>query len=391
MQQEYRYLLELLSVFLQGREAKAAPEVNWQDMLRLSQIHSVTGILGYMSMQYSLCHDETLKASLRQSCMQTMMLQTQRAAQMQQLVGQMDHAGIDHILMKGYVLREYYPIPELRTYSDIDFVIRPEDREKTHALMQEMGFQTEIDWGPVYSYRRGNEYYEIHCEIMEVDIAEKTNCKPYFQQFWDHARCTEGHTYCFTPEFHFLYLIAHIAKHVQSAGAGIRMYMDIGAYILHFKDTLDWAYIFRTLQTLQLDTFAYTVLAAVEAWFGIPCPMEYPHPDSRILEAFLPFTMEAGLFGKFDREAAISTLKREPASNGRFRTLMKRAFPPADTIKTRYTYLQDKPWLLPAAWIHRWFKTRDKLGTHAHEAYVLMTADDLEVQRLQQIMQDIGL
>lgn len=60
---------------------------------------------------------------------------------------QMQQEHIDHILFKGYVIKDYYPIPELRSYGGIDFVIRLEDREKSHQLMLSQVFQDEGDLG----------------------------------------------------------------------------------------------------------------------------------------------------------------------------------------------------------------------------------------------------
>lgn len=391
MEREYGYLLELLGDYLHEREAKADPQVNWHDLIRLSQIHCVTGVLGYMSMQYPICPDEKLRASLRQACLNTIALFAQRAGRMEELIGHMNRAQIHHILMKGYVIRNYYPVPELRTFGDIDFVIRPEDRQKSHDMMLEMGFQVETDWEPVFSYSRGNEYYEIHRDIMEVDVSEKADYKSYFQQMWKYAQPQKGCTYHFSPEFHFLYLLTHIAKHIRGAGAGARMYLDIAAFVKHFGADVDWEFVMGELKSLELYDFACVVLTAVEEWFEVVNPVEHRHIDESVMEEFRVFTMEAGVFGHFQRETGVSALKRENEKSSRVGLLLKRVFPKAKEIESRYTYLQDKPWLLPAAWVHRLVKTRGSLGTHAHEAKVILSADEQEVQRLQRITREIGL
>lgn len=114
---------------------------------------------------------------------------------MQQLIQKMQEEHIEHILFKGYVLKDYYPIPELRSYGDIDFVIRPEDREKSHQLMLREKFQVKTDWEPVYSYYKFTEYYEIHTDVMEVDVSEKADYREYFQHMWEHAVQVDGCTW----------------------------------------------------------------------------------------------------------------------------------------------------------------------------------------------------
>ena len=225
------------------------------------------------------------------------------------------------------------------------------------------------------------------------DVAEKANCRPYFDRAWDHARETGEHRFEFTPEFHFLYLLTHIAKHVHGSGAGARMYLDIAAFIRHCGETLDWKWIHNQLVQLNLDTFAGVVFTAVEDWFGISCPMPYAAVSQPVLEHFTAYTMEAGIFGHQNRDTALVKLKHaDPGVSGnKARQLLKEAFPSAKTIQSRYTYLQDKPWLLPAAWVHRLIKNRQKLGSHARNMQGILRADDTQIQALQQLMESIGL
>jgi hypothetical protein len=305
----------------------------------------------------------------------------------------LSHAGIDHILMKGYVLRDCYPVPELRTFNDIDVVIRREDRQRSHALMLELGFQTHTDWEPVYSYFRGEELYELHTDIMEIDVSDRADYRGYFQNMWEYTQKVRPHSYRFTPEFHFLYLLTHIAKHVHGAGAGVRMYMDIAAFIRHYGKTLDWDWVRQQLVQLKLEQFAHVVLTAANTWFGVSCPIDYPAATPSVMDQFAIYTLEAGTFGHQNRDAALADLKHsDPGNSGnKVRQLFKNIFPPAKTIQSRYTYLQEKPWLLPAAWVHRLIKNRHKLGYEAKKMQGILSADNEAVQSLQQLMRNIGL
>lgn len=393
MEREYGYLLELLGAFLQERAPRRDPEANWEDLSDLAQIHSVTGILGYMNMRYHLCPDERVSGDLRRRAMNTMLKYTQRGEAADRFSEMLRRAGIEHIRMKGAVLRRYYPVPELRTYGDIDLVIHPRDREKSHRLLLEAGFTPKVDWGPVYSYLRGLECYEIHTDIMETNVSDKADYRGYFAGMWQHThRCGDGNLE-FTPEYHFLYLLTHVAKHIRGAGAGARMYLDLAAVVQGQGAEMNWNWIRGELEELKLLDFAAVALTAVEQWFGVKRPMALPPVKREVLERFRIFTMEAGVYGHHQREQGINALKHQGnADNGsRLAVLGKRLFPPAEALEERYTYLQDKPWLLPAAWVHRVVKTRDKLGQHTHEAKVILSADEAQVAWLQQISREIGL
>lgn len=393
MEREYNYLLHLLGAYLREEEPEALDGVDWQKLMHLAHIHSVIGILGYMSMKYPICLDEQVKPCLRRLCLNTIGLYTQRKALAQTMVQELDRAGIDYILMKGYVVRELYPVPELRTFNDIDIVIRPEDRKRSHELMLSRGYQVHTDWEPVFSYFKEQELYEIHTDIMEIDVSEKADYRGYFGNMWRYAQPIGEHSYCFTPEFHFLYLLTHIAKHIHGSGAGVRMYLDVAAFVRRYDAEADWVWIAEQLRELKLFQFAAVVLTAVEAWFGIASPMRHEKVSEVVMESFRDFTLEAGVFGHYNREDAMAGLKHtnQEESAPRLRQLLRRTFPAAKTIQTRYTYLQEKPWLLPIAWVHRLIKTRESLGKHAKEAQQIMHADSEEVRRMQKLMGDIGL
>ena len=392
METEYGYLLHLLGAYLREEAPEVPEDLDWDALLSLAQIHSVTGIVGYMGRKHPLCPDPGRGAAFRSLCMNTIALFARRHALAQALVQTLEASGIDHILMKGFVLRDCFPVPELRTFTDIDLVIRPEDRRKSHELMLSLGFTVKDDWEPVFSYYRGDEYYEIHTRIMEIDVSKKADYRGYFADAWAHARPVSAHSYRFTPEFHFLYLLTHIAKHIHGSGAGIRMYLDVAAFIRYHKE-LDWHWIEEQLRMLKLYDFARVVLSAVECWFGIGSPMDFDPVTGEILDDFTEFTLEAGVFGHHNRDGALAQMKHgeQDAPASRAKLLMRMAFPRAETIRSRYTYLQDKPWLLPVAWVHRFVKTRAGTDHHLETARQIITADTREVDRLKKLMQDIGL
>lgn len=394
MEHESEYLLHLLGAYLREEEPQAETDVDWIKLVQLAQIHCVTGILGYMTMTYPICPDEQMKASLRSVCLNTIALFARRAALADVFSQTLSRNGIGHILMKGYVLRDYYPVPELRTFGDIDMVIRPEDREKSDDLLRSLGYHPETDWEPVFSYTRDVEYYEIHSEIMEVNVSEKADYRGYFRDPWRYAEAAGDHRYQFRPEFHFLYMLTHIAKHVTGSGAGVRMYLDVAAFVRRFGASLDWDWIRQELEKLCFTDFANIVLAFTQESFGVKSPVPLTEVEADVMRSFREFTMAGGVFGYVGRDSGTISLKQQSRGKervSRLGTVAKRLFPAAKTIESRYTYLQDKPWLLPAAWVHRLIKTRGTWQQHTEEAQNILLADKEEVRKMTRLYERIGL
>lgn len=389
MDHESEYLLHLMGAYLREAEPEGAADADWKQLQHLAHINNLTGVFDYMAMTYDLCPEAA--ASMRQVCMATITGYANRAAMAEMLSGELTRQGIDHILMKGYVLRDYFPVPELRAFGDIDLVIRREDRAKSHELMLQLGYQVKNDWEPVYSYKKPREHYEFHTELLETDISDRMDFRRYFADPWQYAEAAGEHCYRFRPEFHFLYLLVHLAKHIHGSGAGIRLYMDIAAFARHFGNDLDWNWIRGELEKLQFTDFAGTVLDFVQRYFGIGSPITPGTTDAGTLEALAEFTVSGGVFGRSGHDSAAMTMKSEKPETTRLGAVLRKLFPAAKTIESRYTYLQGRPWLLPVAWIHRLVKTRAALCQHTREARELLSADREEIRNLQNLIHRIGL
>lgn len=368
---------------------------DWINILQLAAIHSDNGIVAYIMKMNPSESNMPLNAQAHRILMQTISVYANRAESMKSLILQMNDAGIDHLLFKGFIVRELYSIPELRTFGDIDFLIRKEDRQKMHQFMLEQGYEVHDDWEPVYSYARGMEYYEVHSHVMEIDVSDKADYRGYFDHIWEHAICTEGHSYILDLEYHLIYLLTHLAKHINSSGAGIRMYLDIALYIKAYRDQIDWEHFKKELRKLAFEDYVNMVFSAVEQWFDVKSPIELKSVEAAIMEDYLDFTMDGGVFGHVGRTSGESWLKRDERNDtedvSKAKTLIHRLFPSANKIETRYTYLQGRHWLLPVAWVHRLFKTRSSWGDHAKQAQDIMNADTEEILKMRRLYKKIGL
>lgn len=388
MEQEYRDFLQLMGAFVREEPPGLEGEPDWRRLAELCRVHSLLGIWGYMLTNYGLCPE--LSAAARQACMSTISGFGHRNALAQAFSRSLAQEGIDHILMKGIVIKDCYCVPELRTYGDVDIVICPEDRQRCHAFLLRQGFQVKTDWEPVYSYTRGQEFYELHTQLLDAQIPDKPRLGQWFANPWGNVIALSPHCYGFQQEYHLLYLLAHLAKHISGSGAGVRMYMDIALYIRCFGVGMDWNYINQSLEEMGLSTFAATVFAFNETCFGVKSPLS-GDISPEILENLAQFTISGGVFGREGRSSGVLTLKSTKEETTPAATVLRRLFPGAKTIESRYTYLQKHPWLLPAAWVHRLIKTRESWGDHAREARDILSADEEAVRELRQIVSQIGL
>ena len=132
----FRIYLSVLRAFVQGAAPEPVEEEQWAPLMELAHINNTKGILCHVYMNHPALIPDRIRPTLRRQCLQEVALYAARGNQMLRLAEAFDRAGIDHLLFKGFVLRNYYPVPELRTYGDVDFVIRREDRTRSDELMK---------------------------------------------------------------------------------------------------------------------------------------------------------------------------------------------------------------------------------------------------------------
>lgn len=150
-------------------------------------------------------------------------------------------AGIPLAFFKGTLLRSFYPEPHLRTMSDIDCLVSGENRKQAHNLMLEMGYMCDSDKGDVWVYSRGRVSVEMHTRIAQNSFQNGFDYKGFFSDAMKHTE--KAGKYIFLKrEYHFCFLIYHIAKHLYSTGAGCRLY-----FLYIFVYTSDVKYMIRKM------------------------------------------------------------------------------------------------------------------------------------------------
>ncbi|MBR5293830.1 MAG: nucleotidyltransferase family protein [Oscillospiraceae bacterium] len=381
-------MIALLQSFIHGTRPEVADPAA---LLRMAQMQNLLPVLAYMDKKWKLFSDETLRAQLGRQLRQTLFLHNQRYCAFEQLSDALSGAGIDHLPVKGWYLRHLYEVPELRTFGDIDILIRREDRARVHELMLAQGFTVQTDWEPTYTYCRGTELYELHTNLMDASLDDRSDLPAYFADAWTHAAPVRGR--CHGPEetFHFLYTLCHLAKHLYTGGAGLRMYLDAALFIHRRGPELDWSAVRREMEELKLGRFLDTVLSCCESWFAVTAPCDFERVDAA--QELLSYTLDADLFGKLrDKSVVQSRNRRESAeSDGRASAVRRILFPPYKALVKRYTYIEGRKWLIPVALVHRAAVNVKNLTARTNAIRSIAATSREDVDAYDDFMNRIGL
>ncbi len=402
---EEEFLLTVLQDFCAGRKTpRPDPLPDMAALARIAEAHS----LG--SLAYSQCRRWAGMmpgaGALHRDFLNDAFLSVNRREVLREIIGAFSEEGIPVILMKGAVIRDYYPEPALRSMGDIDFVVRHEDREKSDRIMTEvLGFRKLVAEHAVWNYSLGQIMVEIHEKMFYKELGPEVDLTGYFDRVWEHCRRGQafgiGSDCLYIPEeeFHFVYLMAHTAKHVVTQGSGFRAYLDMVMAVRSTGGTMDWKRIGAELEKLRLLTFTKTCFSLCKRWFGVRMPYDREPLDEDFYQEVTEKTFADGVFGLDNRANETAGVAQEIGRSedaygvAAVKLGIRKFFPSYGNMQITpwYSWVDGKPYLLPAAWAYRLgYCTVKKFRASIHKLEQPFT-ERAEIESRQRLLRKWGL
>ncbi len=255
---------------------------------------------------------------------------------------------IKHVFFKGSEIKEYFPVPQARAMGDIDVLIPPDEKNNVKQILCSNGFTCKNSNGPVYDYEKKGILAEVHTKIISGKVGS-SNAENGFSDAIENAEFN-GYKGFLKPEYHFAYLITHIAHHFWFYGAGVKLIIDLAVMLKHFDINLDSVLI--KMKEIGLEKFSKHILSICHKWFG--CGKSYIE-NIREDEKFL---LSYGAFGNANRNKA-AVIERKELEEGKNTsavfTRLRLLFPSYSKLKNipYIKFIEGRPYLLPMAWIYR--------------------------------------
>ncbi len=258
----------------------------------------------------------------------------------------LEEAGIDHIPLKGAVLRPLYPEPWMRTSCDTDIFIHPEDCEKAISLLcEKLNYKRQEDH-TLHDYQLTSPngvHLELHYDLIEDDLFPKT--APFLRSVWEEARCAEGfsHKKEMTAELFYFYHLVHMAKHFLEGGCGIRPFLDL--FILEEKMPCNRDRLETMLAHSGLTSFYHVARELVSAWLS-------GKEKTDLAAKAEAYILRGGVYGSLENQSAVKAGQGEGGAS----SFLKMAFLDRESLAVIYPKLKEKPSLFPFYQVKRWFR-----------------------------------
>jgi len=305
---------------------------------------------------------------------------------------------INHVFLKGSELKLIYPESFMRSMGDIDVLVSPEGMPRIRPLMESIGFRFFSEGENHTVFLKGEDIIvEVH---HRVDANLPPQWQPLMKEIWQHTVLITDHRYALEPAFNLVFLLCHLGKHFASSGVGLRSILDIGLFSAKYQSSMDQDHLNKYLSMTGLAHFYRKILWLNDRLFHVnPCPsiVDAVVPDEKFLEDVTAFVISSGMHGKAEDfntgSVGISALARQKNSvaKGRIAYFFKVIFPSRLSMSFSYPYLEKNGWLLPIAWISRWFVLLFKKTKHSLLRLRQLNVSKRQIEEQAEIFRKLGL
>lgn len=338
------YFIQILKDFILEKESEDLENADWEHIGKYARLHQVEPIF----------YKQTHKQEFQKAFAAQAYFYINRCELIDELRAALKD--FEFVFVKGLEIAKYYPCPELRTMGDSDLLVHSYDKTAIHKMFIQLGYSFSDYHEEESKYKKYSIEIEMHDKLLHI-LGDDENSFRFFGQVWHYVHNGE-----LDWNFHMIYLLKHLSRHMLTGGVGFRQFMDIA--ILTQKLTLDWNWVEHELEKINLLRFSKTVFELNNIWFEVKPPIAVDELDSMFVKDATKRIYECGVFGHTSIDKDIVSIANN-VKNGnkpfwvvKISFFLNHMFPSYNTmIQNEFCqYLRNRRLLLPVAWIHRWIR-----------------------------------
>lgn len=293
---------------------------------------------------------------LYQSTLKSLIVSSRQMYEVEQIEKAFEAENISYMPLKGIILKNIYPKPEMRTMGDADILIRLEQYSRIKPIMEQLQFSFQYESDHELVWKKPALFLELHKSVMTT---YNKDFYRYFGTGWEIAKSIPNISrYEMSAEDFYIFAFVHFTKHYRISGIGIKHLIDLWVYI-NAHSQLDWAYIEKELQKMHLSEFHVNVKKTIDVWFNGDAETDVTNLITNVI-------FNSGQYGSTEMAIINRSLQNGKDSVLRIKAerFFRSLFLPYSAMKEKYSILNKVPILLPFMWLIRCFEIllRDKVG-----------------------------
>lgn len=342
--EKMQYLGELVNASLQNRSPKEVPQgIEVEEILKIARDGQMrTLVLFALS---KLEWNEEWKKGIQQESLYCTMRSLAQVSCLRTVQELFKKSGIRFQVLKGAVMKQVYPRPELREMSDIDILVYEDSFEKADQVLVAEGFnkKKEIKHHAVYE-KKPFIVLEAHWDLIDKSV-DKNQHVHFKNDCVGVLKPDKEYEYEFSKEDFYVYMIAHMAKHFYEGGCGIRNLVDIYVYREKYGKDMDEAVLKEKLQKCGITDFEKHARELAYVWLN-------GQESSEFQDNLFWYMIDSGIYGKSENGIWSQMVKGSDNADKKKLKLWY-LFPDKEHMSETYPWVEKCPILIGAAWIMR--------------------------------------
>lgn len=357
-------VIDLLNASIHNTVPKLdySKDVMWDKIMEEAKAHSIRGLL-YPAIK-SITNKDISKEmieSWKKIAFFEAVNQSKHIKNTADILALFNENNIPVIVLKGLIIREYYPKPDLRTMCDSDIIIHKADIDKVRQLLIDRNFSEEEDAGHHIAFKRGNFNLEVHWTLANESFRKGQEC--FQEKIWEDAievKVGGVKTLSLALEDLALHLCAHMASHMAITGFGIRQLADLALLVENEGHNINWNNFMIKSEKSRLLQFSKGMFMLCNYVFNMKIPRELKIKNYKKEEAYLDILINdifsGGVYGQRDLSYQFRAQVAYDIDSDDKLSIIKRyieiILPPPSRLSDKYKYARKIKLLLPIAWIH---------------------------------------
>ena len=359
---------------------------DWECAARLARVHRLTGLALQGAARCGVPRSHPVIARMTLEFCQQVQYGRGQEKRLQQVLERFAAEGIDHMPVKGAVIKAMYPKPECRTMGDADVLIRQEQYDRIRQTLLDMGME-ELEVTSDYEAAWGDASLKLELHTKLVTKQYKRFYR-YYGTGWRLAKKqADSCCYLLSAEDHLVYLVGHFAKHYLEGSICAKDLCDFWVWRKTYPQ-MDDAYLRRELKKLKLDSFYENICALLACWFEGSEPTE-------AVELITHAAFAGGVYGELDDSAVHGAMHRhsgdESLGKQKRQWFLRAIFPSSATLEYKYPVLKKWPILLPIFWVYRWYLALFREHDRLKRGMLVAKMDENQQNQYRSHMDTVGL
>lgn len=170
-----------------------------------------------------------------------------------------EHA-IPMMVLKGYGLSLFYPVPEHRPYGDIDIWLFGRQPEADKLVAKEWGAPVDVHKEHHTTFDIDGVMIENHYDFVNT-LTHASNArlerlfKQYAAQPGESVAVAGVAVYLPSEQLNALFLLRHAAVHFAAINIGLRHVIDWHVFVAHCHDRIDWEALYAAARDAGMTEF----------------------------------------------------------------------------------------------------------------------------------------